>query len=673
MGIPANEGSPVSPGSSTPPDLRQKQIGTGRRLKKSAIEGFVIGIIFFNLFPYLVRVPASYVIVFNIIWFAIVIGVYVGATKLLLRGKKMMSASVEEALKADPRRPVLYLRSFLDDHAASKLLSGIQTPWAVIFGEVETEEEMLAKILSDFGPLICIGKPGEEYPELGASRMYVSQEEWHEKVNGLIAQASMVVLRLGQTEGFWWELEHSIQQLNPRALLVFVPYISDKTVRDKIRQRAESLCPKPLPAFTAWDKKSGTVGSLRGIIFFDRDWTGHYVDLTRRAWTWRTLPRFLGFAKARATVRYALRPVYQQAGVSWKEPPIRWLPTIYIGSVAGILALGILALLLFSGLHLLQDRLHRHRDDARNVIDPTVDPKNFHSTPANKTNGFEVPLQSSAIKSVNCVQQPTKFVGDMTPAELLQFSQGFTDNFTPGRDINCIAFVDKPVANQKVEWRWIAENVKGFSPNQTVLKQDSTVGSEAEPDTLRKTITITPPGSYRLELYTGNANAPTKSLHFTVRPLSETPPSRENANTYLPGEPKPVKPRNTDNTRADASNGSATAHFNRGVTLQNQGQLRAAVAEYVASIAIDPSNAKAHGNLAVALDAMGNNAAAVAEYRTALQLNPNYSLAHYNLGLSLGRHGHRTQALVQYRAACSLEPSNELYCSAFRAAQSGSQ
>jgi hypothetical protein len=670
MGIPANVGSPVSPSSSTPPDLRQKQIARGRVLKKSAIAVFIIGIIFFNLFPYLVRVPASYVIVFNIIWIALVIGVYVGATKLLLRGKKMMSASVDELLKADPRRPVLYLRSFLDDHAASKLLSGIQTPWAVIFGEVETEEEMLTKILSDFGPLICIGKPGEEYPELGASRMYVTQEEWHEKVKDLLARASMVVLRLGQTEGFWWELEHSIQELNPRALLIFVPYIADTTARDKIRQRAETLCPKPLPAFAGWEKKGGTVGSLRGIIFFDLDWTGHYVDLTRRAWTWKTLPRFLGFAKPRATVKYALRPLYQQAGVTWKEPPVRWLPTIYIGSVAGILALGIIALLLFSGFHLLQDRLHRHRDVATNVIDPSVDPNNQHLTPGREIN---LTVRPSGIKSVNCIQQPTKFVGDMTPAELLQFSQGFTDNFTPGRDINCIAIVDQPVARQRVEWRWIAENVKGFSPNEMVFKQVSTVGSEAEPDTLRKTITIAPPGNYRLELYFGDANAPAKSLSFSVRPPSATPSSKETPNAPSRGESRPVKQRNTGNASAEASRAEATAHFNRGVALQNQGQPRAAVSEYVASIAIDSSNAKAHGNLAVALDAMGNYAAAIVEYRTALRLNPNYSLAHYNLGLSLGRQGNRTQALGQYRAACSLEPSNELYCRAFRAAQSGAQ
>jgi len=550
MGTPSNAGTPVAPGSPRPTDLRQKQIAKGRFLKKSAIAAFVIGIIVFNVFPYLVRIPASYVIVFNVIWIAVVIGVYVGATKLLLRGEKMMSASVEEALKADPRRPVLYLRSFLDDHAASKLLSGISTPWAVIFGEVETEEEMLAKILSDFGPLICIGKPGEEYPELGASRMYVTQEEWHEKVEDLIARASMVVLRLGQTEGFWWELEHSIQKLNPRALLVFVPYISDKTARDKIRQRAESLCPKPLPAFTRWEKKNGTVGSLRGIVFFDLDWTGHYVDLTRRAWTWKTLPRFLGFAKARATVRYALRPLYQQAGVIWKEPPVRWLPTIYLGSVLGIMVLSIIALLLFSGFHWLQDRVHRHQDVATNVSDPSVASNNVHS---------------------------------------------------------------------------------------------------------------------------GDASTPGKSLSSTVRPPSVKPPSNENANAPSVGESRPVKPRIAGYASAEVSRGSATEHFNRGVTLQNQGQPRAAVTEYVASIAIDPSNAKAHGNLGVALEAMGSHAAAIAEYQTALHLNPNYPLAHYNLGLSLGRQGNRTQALVQYRAACSLEPTNELYCKAFRAAQSGAR
>jgi len=157
-----------------------------------------------------------------------------------------------------------------------------------------------------------------------------------------------------------------------------------------------------------------------------------------------------------------------------------------------------------------------------------------------------------------------------------------------------------------------------------------------------------------------------------VRAPSETPPEKENASNHSLGDARPLRPRNTDG-RAAASDDLARAHYNRGVTLQNQGQLRAALTEYLASITIDPSNAKAHGNLAVVLDAMGNNQAAAAEYRTALNLKPNYSLAHYNFGLSFERHGKKTQALAQYRAACSLEPSNELYCSTFRAAQSDTQ
>jgi hypothetical protein len=90
------------------------------------------------------------------------------------------------------------------------------------------------------------------------------------------------------------------------------------------------------------------VGTLRGYLYFDPDWTGHYVDLTRKQWTWKTLPRFLGFAKMRATLIYALRPVFQQLNVPWPEPSIRWLPTIFLATAFGSLALLFLFIIFMS-------------------------------------------------------------------------------------------------------------------------------------------------------------------------------------------------------------------------------------------------------------------------------------------------------------------------------------
>ncbi len=289
------------------------------------------------------------VVVAQIIWLIVVVTIYFWSARMFLRGKRHEVPSAEEVMALDPRPPVIYMRSFKDDPAAAQIMAGAQIGWAFIFGALDTEEEMLAKVLHNFGPMISIGKPGEELPELGAARMYVSEAEWHAKVEHLMKGASLVVLRLGQTEGFWWELEQSIRQINPHELIVLVPYIRNPQARIAIRSRVDALFPKKLPEWTRADKKlAAQVGTLRGYLYFDPDWTAHYVDLTRKQWTWKTLPRFLGFAKARATLTYALRPVFQQLNVPWPEPSIRWAATIFASAIFGGLALLFLFIVIMS-------------------------------------------------------------------------------------------------------------------------------------------------------------------------------------------------------------------------------------------------------------------------------------------------------------------------------------
>jgi hypothetical protein len=213
-----------------------------------------------------------------------------------------------------------------------------------------TEEELVARTLNDFGPMVTIGKPGEQLRELGAARMYVSEQEWHEKVSLLMQSAKLVVLRLGQTEGLWWELGQAIGKMRPEQLLIFVPRINDKATREAIRRRAEALFPKPLPEFAHSNSSWGNVGSLRGFLYFDPDWTAHYIDLTRRIYTLKTLPRFLGFGKPSAKLKYALQPVFASHGVQWTPPPVRKLATTLVGIwLAGALTIiGIVIWAVFS-------------------------------------------------------------------------------------------------------------------------------------------------------------------------------------------------------------------------------------------------------------------------------------------------------------------------------------
>ena len=168
--------------------------------------------------------------------------------QLWLRAKKFTAASAEEVLAADTRAPVIYMRSFKDDTAASAAVLSGPPGWVFFFPkELMTEEEILAHILNDFGPMVTIGRPGEDLRQLGAARMYVSDQEWREKVSSLIQCARLVVLRLGQTEGFWWELENAIRQMNPHQLIALVPLIRDREARETIRRRAEALFPNLCP------------------------------------------------------------------------------------------------------------------------------------------------------------------------------------------------------------------------------------------------------------------------------------------------------------------------------------------------------------------------------------------------------------------------------------------
>src|SRR3984957_17027422 len=324
----------------SPVQLPRTSASAGRRLKFTAI-GIVVALFVVPLFLHLSG-AWYYVAMF------VSILITVGVIQMFLRARKFTVASAEEVLSADPRPPVIYMRSFKDDAAASMPVMSGPPGWALLFPkELITEEELVARTLNDFGPMVTIGRPGEQLRELGAARMYVGEQEWHERVAALMQSAKLVVLRLGQTEGLWWELEQAIGKMRPEQLLVFVPRIADKATREAIRRRAEAVFPKPLPEFAHSNSPWGNVGSLRGILCFDPDWTAHYIDLTRRIFTLKTLPRFLGFGKPSAKLKYALRPVFANHGVAWTPPPVRKLATALV-AIWCVAALAIVGVILFA-------------------------------------------------------------------------------------------------------------------------------------------------------------------------------------------------------------------------------------------------------------------------------------------------------------------------------------
>lgn len=115
---------------------------------------------------------------------------------------------------------ILYLRSFIDDNKGQKFVDPV-------LSEAKTEEENLISVLSEVAPVYCIGSPEDRYTPFGAQRIYVAEHQWKEKVLEMAKYAKGVVLRLGETNNFWWEVEMCLKTIDKDKLLFIIPFTNN--------------------------------------------------------------------------------------------------------------------------------------------------------------------------------------------------------------------------------------------------------------------------------------------------------------------------------------------------------------------------------------------------------------------------------------------------------------
>src|SRR5262249_49351572 len=147
------------------------------------------------------------------------------ALPCIRRAKRLAALSAKQLSAHDQRAPVLYLRSFQDEG----LWQTAGMSW----------EEQFARPLQDAGPVIAIGRPGEKLPWLGAARWQVENEKWQAEVQGLLPRAGLVVLRVGESAGLWWEIEQALQLVRPERLLFLVS--ADDPAYQAFRARIEGF------------------------------------------------------------------------------------------------------------------------------------------------------------------------------------------------------------------------------------------------------------------------------------------------------------------------------------------------------------------------------------------------------------------------------------------------
>ena len=102
----------------------------------------------------------------------------------------------------------------------------------------------------------------------------------------------------------------------------------------------------------------------------------------------------------------------------------------------------------------------------------------------------------------------------------------------------------------------------------------------------------------------------------------------------------------------------AEEHYNRGVDLQNSGELDPAIANYDRAIELDPKYADAYNNRGNAYSDLGNLEQAIADYDRAIGLDPDLAMAYASRGTAYSDLGNFEQAIADYDRAIELAPSN---------------
>lgn len=263
--------------------------------------------------------------------------------QLLRSGWKYDVVSAEQLLAADPRPPVVYLRSF---EADSELFLRPDGFWnkamTLIFDYAVTfsPEQELAEILNRVGPVIAIGKPGEPLPELGAARLYVGDADWKAKVIDLMARSGLVIIRTGSTPNLQWEIEQTMERV-PRRQILFVNLgdVKKTAVFDQyFEQRFGPVIRSTKTAETpVWMKLISSGRYVAGkIICFDPSLQPREEPI-RLKLSWAALA--LGLMRPyRDPIQTAMKNVFASLGLPW-NPRNSQTAAVLLAMFAGVFGL----------------------------------------------------------------------------------------------------------------------------------------------------------------------------------------------------------------------------------------------------------------------------------------------------------------------------------------------
>jgi hypothetical protein len=232
---------------------------------------------------------------------------------LVKRGRRHLVATYEASEPHAFKDLILYLRPFAADDSPFRFPLMLGGSFAALLDKwertrrklamrgVSRYEELLAYAFRPTGSFVTIGDPKERLPLLGAARIYsdtpgsagsVDEEAWKTEVGRQIADARLVLLHIGISEGIRWEIERVVQVADPRRIVLCV----NPAGKLKLRLRAlnSAFRAEMRDAWAQFRAACGgafphglpeSIGDAR-FVRFDADWTARPVPPPKRKVVW---------------------------------------------------------------------------------------------------------------------------------------------------------------------------------------------------------------------------------------------------------------------------------------------------------------------------------------------------------------------------------------------------
>ncbi|MEK6299989.1 MAG: hypothetical protein AABO41_04650 [Acidobacteriota bacterium] len=203
----------------------------------------------------------------------------------------------------DPRPPLLYLRSFLYElpNNFSRL-------------DLKTEEQMVASVLRDLGPVVAVGQPGETLPPFsGMLMVQFDGSVWKEEVLKLMLKAQLIVINPGLGENLKWEISTARRGCAPEKLIV--PLRTLQSLDPRTRKREWTQFRKVLESSLGVSMPDDI--RTAAFLHFEADWSPRFVgenNWAHKMYGGRVINVFLGDGSV-VIIRETLRRILKKRGL----------------------------------------------------------------------------------------------------------------------------------------------------------------------------------------------------------------------------------------------------------------------------------------------------------------------------------------------------------------------